>query len=205
MVHLELDSLYVKFKHLLRAEKNVTLTLKSEAGRAFVTLSLDLGHVLSEQDLRPRGPRNGPARIRRREKHAAARENLATEEETTNVDSTANVEETRNLDKPAAEEASRKENSTDNVANARKGEEPVDTEQVEAQEVKETAEKATELSKEVTAEKVEAIEDEFCKDDVYNNDAKKTKSVECQTIERGPLPITSSKPGFDYYTLRYDC
>ena len=74
MVHVELDSFYVKFKHLLRAEKDATLTLKSEAGRAFVTLSLDLGHVLSEQDLRPRGgSRNGPARVRRREKRAAAR------------------------------------------------------------------------------------------------------------------------------------
>ena len=81
MVHVELDSFYVKFKHLLRAEKDATLTLKSEAGRAFVTISLDLGHVLSEQDLCLRGgSRNGPARVRRREKRAAARENLATEE-----------------------------------------------------------------------------------------------------------------------------
>ena len=61
MAQRELDSFYVKFKNLLRAEKDATLTLKSEAGRAFVTLSLDLGHVLSEQDLSPRGgPRNGP-------------------------------------------------------------------------------------------------------------------------------------------------
>ena len=46
-----------------------------------MTLSLDLGHVLSEQDLCPRGgSRNGPARIRGREKRAAACENLATEE-----------------------------------------------------------------------------------------------------------------------------
>ena len=46
-----------------------------------MTISLDLGLVLSEQDLCPRGEsRNGPARIRRREKCAAARENLATKE-----------------------------------------------------------------------------------------------------------------------------
>ena len=95
MVHLELDSFYVKFKHLLRAEQNATLTLKSEAGRAIVTLSLDLGHVLSEQDLPPRGPRNGPARIRRREKRAAAREKLAADEETTQkVEPNENVEQT---------------------------------------------------------------------------------------------------------------
>ena len=65
MAQQELDSFFVKFKCLLQLEKDATLTLKSEAGRAFFTLSLDLGHVLSEQDLPPRGgPRNGPARIR---------------------------------------------------------------------------------------------------------------------------------------------
>ena len=50
MAQWELDSFYSKFKNLLCAEKNATLTLKSEAGKAFVTLSLDLGHVLSGQD-----------------------------------------------------------------------------------------------------------------------------------------------------------
>ena len=94
MVHLELDSFFVKFKHLLRGEKDATLTLKSEAGRASVTLSLDLGHVLSEQGLHPpHGSRNGPARIRRREKRAAAREKQAADaEETQIVEPTVNVE-----------------------------------------------------------------------------------------------------------------
>ena len=74
MAQWELDSFYVKFKNLLRSEKDATLTLKAEAGRAFVTLTLDLGHVLSEHEqLQPRGPRNGPARQRRRVKRAAAR------------------------------------------------------------------------------------------------------------------------------------
>ena len=63
MVHRELDSFYNKFKNLLSAEKDATLTFKSEAGRAFVTLSLDLGHVLSGQDhLKPVRHKNGPAR-----------------------------------------------------------------------------------------------------------------------------------------------
>ena len=67
--------------------------MKSEAGRDFVSLSLDLGHVHSEQDLSPRGgPRNGPARSRRHEKHAAARKKLATEEAIENVELTANVD-----------------------------------------------------------------------------------------------------------------
>ena len=202
MAQRELDSFYVKFKNLLRAEKDATLTLKSEAGRAFVTLSLDLGHVLSEQDLSPRGgPRNGPARIRRREKRAAAREKLATEDE--NVESTANVEETETNDKPAADEANRKVKATDNVAKARQDEEPIDAEQAEVQR-KATAEKATELCEEETAGKVDDVADEFCTDDVYNIKPKETKSVETQTLESGPLPNTPSKPTFDYYSLRYD-
>jgi hypothetical protein len=60
-----------------------TLTLRSEAGRAFVTLSVDLGHVLSELGLQQLRPRNGPARQRRREKCAADRQvKIATEEAT---------------------------------------------------------------------------------------------------------------------------
>ena len=195
MVHLELDSFYVKFKNLLRAEKDATLTLKSEAGRAFVTLSVDLGHVLSEQDLLPRGSRNGPARVRRREKRAAAREKLATEEATKKVESTVNVEETGTIAKPAAEEANGNVKSTENVDKPREGEEPAITEQVEI--TKGTAENATELGDEVNAGKVE-LEDEFCADDVYNCEAKETKSVESETLE------TRSKLSFDYYTLRYD-
>ena len=93
--------------------------------------------------------------------------------------------------------------ATDNVANTKNGEEPTNADQVEAEEVEERAAKAKE--EEATAGKVEAIEDEFCTDDVYLNlETKKTKSVETQTLERGPLPNTLSKPGFDYYTLRYD-
>ena len=75
MANWELDSFYLKFKNLLCSEKDATLTFKSEAGRAFVTLSVDLGHVHSGQGhLSPSGPRNGPSRQRRREKRAAARE-----------------------------------------------------------------------------------------------------------------------------------
>ena len=166
-----------------------------------MTLTLDL----SEQDLRPHGgSRNGPARIRRREQRAAARENLATEEAKKKVEPTANVEATRTTDKPVAVEAIGNVKATDNVPNTENAEEPTNADQVEAEEVEETAAKAKE-EEEATAGKVEAIEDEFCTDDVYLNlETKKTKSVETQTLERGPLPNTPSKPGFDYYTLRYD-
>ena len=206
MAQRELDSFYVKFKNLLREEKDATLTLKSEAGRAFVTLSLDLGHVFSGQDLFPRsgGPRNGPARIRRREKRAAARAELATEETSDNVESTATVEETETFNKPAAEEATVKVKSTDNVADEEKVEEPNDAEQAEDQEIEETAEKAKENNEEVTAAKVEDVADEFCTDDVYHFKPKETKFAGTQTLESEPLPNSKSKPSFDYYSLRYD-
>ena len=56
------------------AEKNATLTLNSEAGRTRVTLSVDLGRLLSEAvPQKPHHGRNGPARRRRRERRAAAR------------------------------------------------------------------------------------------------------------------------------------
>ena len=109
MAQWELDSFYSKFKNLLCAEKNATLTLKSEAGKAFVTLSLDLGHVLSGQDLHQQdGLRNGPARQRRREKRAAARDKKlsATENvETQKVDLAEKVEKTPATDNHNAEEA----------------------------------------------------------------------------------------------------
>ena len=43
--NIELDSFYVKFKTLLHAGKDATLFLKSNAGKAIVTLSVDLGHI----------------------------------------------------------------------------------------------------------------------------------------------------------------
>ena len=194
MVQFELDSFYFKFKNLLRAEKDAVLTFKSEAGRAFVTLSLDLGHVLSaEPDPPPCGPRNGPARTRRCEKRAAAREKLAAEEAAKDVESIEDVDDTTTDDKHAAEEANGNVKSTDN-------EEPTDAGKVEVQEIKEIAERATEPTEEATAGKVglENIDDEFCTDAVYNSKSKETKSVASQTLERGPLPnSSSSKPGFD--------
>ena len=47
----DLDSFDFKFKNLMFAEKDATLTLKSEAGRVQVSLSVDLGHVLSAEPL----------------------------------------------------------------------------------------------------------------------------------------------------------
>ena len=69
----ELDTFYFKFKNIILAEKNLTLTLNSEARRTRVTLSVDLGRLLSEAvPQKPHHGRNGPARRRRSERRAAA-------------------------------------------------------------------------------------------------------------------------------------
>ena len=78
----EIDTFYFKFKNLLLAEKNATLTLKSEEGRAQVTLGVDLGHLrpgaAPEQQQHHKG-RKGPARRRRREQRAEGRRNAEAE------------------------------------------------------------------------------------------------------------------------------
>ena len=73
MALLELDSFYVTFKNLLVAEKDATLTLKALSGSSHVTLSVDIGHVHTEYAHQPHQTRNGPSRIRRRERRAEAR------------------------------------------------------------------------------------------------------------------------------------
>ena len=180
MVQWELDSFFSKFKNLLRTEKDATLTLKAEAGRAFVTLVVDLGHVLSDQEqLQPRGPRNGPARQRRRAKREAARQEKVSAE------------------KVASEhKASAEEVAEDNAS----GENPCAEEAKES----ETAEKATEpddLSKKET-EKVEGmledLKDEVCPDDLYTSKPKQLKSN--RSLQESKSAITS----VDYYSLTYE-
>ena len=182
MVQWELDSFYFKFKNLLRAEKDATLTFKSEAGRASVSLSLDLGHVLRGQDqLPPGGHRNGPARQRRREKRAADR---AAE----NVDA---------KDKESAEKVEKDpflENST--------------VEEAKGFEIAVEARKLDDVEKETATEEVEApvenLKDEVCPDEIYQSQSKQLISVETQTLECGVARTVPSKSVFDYYTLRYD-
>ena len=109
MLHQELDSFFWKFKNLLFAEKDATITFKSEAGRASVSISVDLGHVQSAQDqLHPHGLRNGPARQRCQEKRANAQgENASAENIKAKViKATETVENAPNATKqPDAEEA----------------------------------------------------------------------------------------------------
>ena len=77
MAGYQLDSFYFKFKNLLFAEKDATLTVKSDAGRLHVSLNVDLGHVHSEPSFPHRDChhrcRNGPSQQRRRQRCAEER------------------------------------------------------------------------------------------------------------------------------------
>ena len=66
----------IKFKSLLCSGRNASLTVKAEAGKASISLHVDLGDVLPlpiPHQYHHQGSRNGPARKRRRERRAAAR------------------------------------------------------------------------------------------------------------------------------------
>ena len=177
MAQWELDSFYFKFKNLLLAEKHATLTLKAEAGRAFVSLSLDLGHILSGPDQIPGGLRNGPARQRRREKRAAARnEKLVTEKVEAKDEQLA--EEVKETDATTTAEV-------DGLEAAVKAK---FDEKTEAKKV--TAEKATVF--------MEEPKDELCPDDQYKKHGKDKPNP-----RRRPSSFRGSD-GVDYYTLTYE-
>ena len=114
----DLDSFHFKFKNLLFADKNVTLTLKSEAGRVQVSLSADLGHVLPAEP--PHLPhlhcRNGPSRQRRRARRAEERarkeaENVNVNEAGRSEASGKGVNQPNDIEEEVVEEAVCFENS----------------------------------------------------------------------------------------------
>ena len=195
MAQFQLDSFYVKFKNLLLSEQDATLTLKSESGRAVISLCVDLGHVLSRPDL-PKQPRNGPSRQRHCENRAAVRQ-LA-------------VEKT----KADAEEAPEKVNTTEEEAKdtfQEKAEQAflnhfeINAEEALAIETVETAEEAIATSK--------VPKDEFCNDETYQKPAE-TNSTNGMSATSTPASSSNaatrpSTPfrglgGVDYYTLTYD-
>ena len=178
MVLWELDSFFGKFKNLLCAEKNATLTLKSEAGKAYVTLSLDLGHVHSDHGQpQPRGPRNGPARQRRREKRAAARADAEKA-------SVAGIKDDEIAEK--AEEVC--------PTNGSAAEEAADVNS--AAKAKEHNEKPIEK----VEEPVDDLRDEVCPDELYRcRDESKSASVE--TLECGVAPTKNTT---EFYTITYE-
>ena len=99
MADLELDSFYIKFKNLVYSGKDANLTVKSEAGKVSVILSLDLGpvHHGRHGHLSPQRSRNGLSRQRRREKRAADRavkEHEELQDQELAEEATGNVEKT---------------------------------------------------------------------------------------------------------------
>ena len=70
MIHSEIESFISKFKTIANAGINASLMIKTEAGKATVTLTAEVDVAQSFSSLLPRG---GPARQRRRLRRAAAR------------------------------------------------------------------------------------------------------------------------------------
>ena len=68
----EIDSFILKFKNLLFSGRNATLRIKSYAGKAEVSLSVELGEILPPPD-QQHWSRYGPSLQRRRLRRAAAK------------------------------------------------------------------------------------------------------------------------------------
>ena len=101
MAMSEIDSFVVKFKNLWHSGRNATLTIKSKAGKAEVTLQAELGdapHPPAQLPNHHRVSRNGPARQRRRQRRAALGEAAIAGKATEVLDEKADVaEEKRKL------------------------------------------------------------------------------------------------------------
>ena len=199
MVQSELDSFYVKFKNLLRAEKDATLTLKSEAGRAVISLSVDLGHVLSEHGLRNSQPRNGPARQRRREKRAEVRK-VAAEKAVSSAEEAKEKEESNQTIDKVVKSSSIEPTAVDKVVVKQTEKTEVKAEEAKNLEGKEGEETAGKASTPVND-----IQDEFCSDLSYAKENQANPMVPPLSTNAGRTPTSSrGLGGFDYYTLTYD-
>ena len=175
MAPSELDSFYFKFKNLLFAEKNATLTIKSEAGRAQATLSVDLGHVLPEPGPhQPHAVRNSNSRSRRRERRAEARQLVASEADT--------------VDKSTATDIAEVAVSVENTFQDEEGNTTVNVAPAEVEEANENCDKNAEKAEQNSLNKIDATEklteslqgnetvstpfkvvDEVCNDETYDN------------------------------------
>ena len=82
----EIDSFVVKFKNLWKAGRNASLILKVDAGKAEINLCVkDIDEPPRIPFSYPRQSRNGPARQRRRERRALARQQAEEASGETNV------------------------------------------------------------------------------------------------------------------------
>ena len=86
MAMSEIDSFIYKFKHLWKSGRSASLSLKSDAGKAQVTLHVDLDDPQLLPVQHPVRSRNGPARQRRRIRRAAEREASSEASKASNTD-----------------------------------------------------------------------------------------------------------------------
>ena len=139
---------------LCQAGRSASLTLSSNAGKASLNLSVDLG-VLPDEGLHhphhphlPRNPsRNGPSRQRRREKRAAARSAQAEQAE-----AAPNVEEKEMLE----------------IAEKAASNSPVQKANVPAKGLEELEAKEVVIVEETKTSNTEIV-DEVCPDSVYES------------------------------------
>ena len=174
MADTEIDSFVRKFKTLCQLGRSANLTLSSNAGKASLHLCVDLG-VLG-QEPPPHSPlkqtRNGPARLRRRNKRAAARKAKAEEAEEF---LTAEEKEVLVL----AEEAESKEVVVKAIASTKDSEDPT-----------EEPKNTEKVEKETQTSEAEVI-DELCTNSEYGSrtpgDSKDSpKSVEVRKHQKPP-------------------
>ena len=82
MAKAEIDSFILKFKNLLISGRNATLVIKSNAGKAEVSLNVELGQVLPPHvQHQHQRSRDGPSRQRRKLRRAEARAAVSKSEE----------------------------------------------------------------------------------------------------------------------------
>ena len=100
----EIDSFILKFKNLLHSGNTSNLTLRSEAGKAFITLTVEVDQHARPSHLHLRS-RNGPTRQRRRQRRAEDREAAAKEAAAKEIDpqriKSTPVEESKEPEKEA--------------------------------------------------------------------------------------------------------
>ena len=101
----EIDSFIGKFKHLWYSGRSASLLINSEAGKAKVTLSVELGDAPHPPAHSQQRSRNGPARQRRRVRREVARDNDQAEEASSTVDVNLAAEKAENENIQSAEKA----------------------------------------------------------------------------------------------------
>ena len=120
MAMSEIDSFIFKFKHLWKSGRSASLSLKSDAGKAQVTLHVDLDDAQLLPVQHPVRSGNGPARQRRRIRRAAEREaaEAAKPSKTTDENSVeADKEIIHENEKPNTGKASEKDAEENSSAN----------------------------------------------------------------------------------------